>query len=180
MSRIGKMPIQLPAGVGFSLDNGIITIKGPKGSLSLSLRDEISVEEIDNTLLVKRKGDDKIHRALHGLYRSLINNMVIGVTKGFEKQLEIQGIGYKAKVQGKKLILNLGFWKPVEVDIPEGIKVTVEEKTNIITLMGIDKQQVGQFAAYIRSLKKVEPYKGKGIRYVGEYVRKKVGKSGAK
>lgn len=178
MSRIGKAPIPLPQGVELKQAGSTVEVKGPKGSLSHTIPDGISLQVADGEIHVKRKGDAKRVRSLHGLSRTLIANMVTGVTEGFEKGLEIVGIGYRAAVQGKNLQLNLGYSHPVIYPVPEGIEVEVE-KQNKITVKGIDKQQVGQVAAEIRSFRKPEPYKGKGIRYVGEQVRRKAGKAKA-
>jgi large subunit ribosomal protein L6 len=178
MSRIGKAPIPIPQGVEIKQAGSSVEVKGPKGVLSHALPDGISIKVEDGTIHVKRKGDTKRERSLHGLSRTLIANMVTGVTAGFEKGLEIVGIGYRAALQGKDLQLSLGYSHPVIYSIPEGIEVEVD-KQNKITVKGINKQQVGQVAAEIRSFKKPEPYKGKGIRYVGEYVRRKAGKAKA-
>ncbi len=174
MSRVGKKPIQIPEGVEAKISGKTVFIKGPKGSLSFDFHDDIEVTSLEKEIKVLVKKETKKSRALWGLTRVLIANMIDGVTKGFEKQLELQGVGFRMAIQGKKLNLALGFSHPVEVEVPEGLEAKVEK--NILTISGIDKQKVGQFAASIRSLKKVEPYKGKGFRYVGEIVRKKAGK----
>lgn len=178
MSRIGKLPVQIPAGVTITVDDGnVVTVKGPKGTLSQTLSPEMIIEQDNGVLTVKRPSDDKRHRALHGLTRTLINNMVVGTTAGFEKKLEIVGTGYRAQLDGKKLVLNLGYSHPVEFGEIEGITYEVPAPTKI-TVKGIDKQQVGQLAADIRATRGPEPYKGKGIRYEGEVVRRKEGKTG--
>lgn len=177
MSRIGKQPIKIPEKVDIEIKENTLCVKGPKGSLSLELRPEIVVEMQDGQLLVKTRDEGKETGALWGLFRSLINNAVEGVSEGFEKQLEIQGVGFKAVPAEGGLVLELGFSHSVEFKKPEGIEFEV--KKNIITISGIDKQLVGQTAAEIRGLKPPEPYKGKGIRYVGEQVRRKVGKRAA-
>jgi len=177
MSRIGKKPITIPKGVEVGVRDNMITVKGPKGSLDLVFNSKILVEKKKGEILVSPLKPDqkqKETKALWGLTRNLINNNVIGVNKGFKKELEIQGVGYRANVQGQKVILELGFSHSIEYEIPEGIEVKVER--NIISVSGIDKQKVGQVAADIRSFRKPEPYKGKGIRYLGEQVRRKVGK----
>jgi len=179
MSRIGRMPIEIPAGVDVKLDGNNITVKGPKGTLSSSFHKNMIIEKEGNTIIVKRPDDEKENRALHGLTRSLINNMVIGVTKGFEKSLEIVGVGFRAQKQGKKLILNLGFSHPVEIEEPNGITIEVPSPNNII-VKGADKQLVGEVAAQIRKKRPPEPYKGKGIKYSDEVVIRKEGKAGAK
>ncbi|MFA5871454.1 MAG: 50S ribosomal protein L6 [Parcubacteria group bacterium] len=175
MSRIGKKPIAVPDGVEISIAGQKITVKGPKGSLDFEARREVSVGQEDKEIKVNiGKRTDKQSRALWGLTRMLIANMITGVTQGFEKKLELQGVGYRMAIQGKTIDLALGFSHPVKMDIPEGLEAAIEK--NILTVSGIDKQKVGQFAAVVRALKKVEPYKGKGFRYVGEIVRKKAGK----
>ncbi len=178
MSRIGKSPITVPQGVEVKQAGSAVEVKGPKGQLSQQIPSGISLEIGAGVVHVKRKGDAKTMRSLHGLMRTLIANMVTGVTKGFEKELEIVGIGYRANVQGKSLQLNLGYSHPVLYPIPQGIELAVEKQTRI-TVKGMDKQKVGQVAAEIRGFKKPEPYKGKGIRYIGEEVRKKAGKAKA-
>jgi large subunit ribosomal protein L6 len=175
MSRIGKQPIEIPDGVNVAVDPGRVTVNGPLGELTQKVPVRIKVEKEDGQLLVKRpteRGDD---RALHGLTRSLVANMVEGVTKGFEKRLEIQGVGYRAALRGTALELNVGFSHSVVIDAPAGITFEVPTQTEIL-VKGIDKQQVGEIAAEIRDVRPPEPYKGKGIRYEGEYVRRKVGK----
>lgn len=178
MSRIGKSPVPVPSGVEVSLSGSEITVKGPKGSLTHTLPEAISVETEDGTLNVNRANDEREARALHGLTRSLINNMVIGVNEGFRKDLEIIGVGYRANAKGPgKLELALGFSHSVTVEAPDGITFDVPEPTKI-GVVGIDKQVVGQVAAEIRAYRKPEPYKGKGVRYVGERVMRKAGKAG--
>lgn len=179
MSRIGKKPISLPTGVETNIDGNKITVKGPKGELFELIPEDIAVVQEGQELLVQRPSDAKKHRALHGLSRALIANMVEGVTKGFEKKLELVGVGYRAQLQGKKLVLNLGFSHPVEVEAPEGIEFEVPANTKI-SIKGTDKQLVGNTAAKIRALRKPEPYKGKGIKYENEFIRRKAGKAGAK
>jgi large subunit ribosomal protein L6 len=176
MSRIGKQPITVPSGVTITVDNQAVVVKGPKGELSQFMMPGILVNIDGSIVTVTRESDEKVHRSKHGLMRTLINNMIVGVTTGFEKKLEINGVGYRVALAGAGLKLNLGFSHDVIFAIPEGIKATVEQNT--ITISGISKQLVGQIAAEIRALKKPEPYKGKGIQYVGERVLRKSGKSG--
>ncbi len=178
MSRIGRSLIAVPSGVTVKVSDGVLSVKGPKGELSAKLPSRITAEIGDGELKFLRPDDSKQSSSLHGLTRALAANMVTGVTQGFSKSLEIQGVGYRADVKGQKLNLALGFSHPVAVDVPKGLKVTTEGTTNI-KIEGSDKQLVGQFAADIRSLRPPEPYKGKGIRYVGEHVRRKVGKAGS-
>jgi large subunit ribosomal protein L6 len=175
MSRIGKLPIEIPSGVDVQVDSGLVRVKGPKGELSQVVSRDLSFEREDSKLVVKRPTDRGEHKALHGLTRSLVFNMVHGVTEGFEKRLEIQGVGYRAQLRGKALELALGYSHPVRVEAPDGIDFEVPVPTQII-VRGIDKQQVGEIAAQIRKLRPPEPYKGKGVRYAGEYVARKVGK----
>ena len=175
MSRIGRKPIQIPKGVTVSVTEGRVTVNGPRGELSQSVSPAMRIERSDGTLTVERPSDRGEHRSLHGLTRSLIANMVEGVTRGFEKRLEIQGVGYRARLQGKALELALGYSHPVSIPPPDGIEFEVPQQTEII-VRGIDKQLVGETAARIRKQRPPEPYKGKGIRYRGEYVRRKVGK----
>ena len=180
MSRIGKLPVVIPAGVEIKLEEGnLLTVKGPKGTLQRKLAEDMNIAVEDGQIVVTRPSDLKRHRALHGLTRTLIFNMVEGVTKGYEKVLEINGVGYRAAKQGKKLTLTLGYSHPVEMEDPEGIE-TVLEGQNKITVKGIDKEKVGQFAAEIRTKRPPEPYKGKGIKYADEYIRRKVGQTGKK
>ena len=175
MSRIGKLPIQIPAGVDVAIDSGLVRVKGPKGELTERIPRDIAVEQDGEELLVKRPTDRGEHRALHGLTRSLVANMVEGVTAGFEKRLEIQGVGYRAVLKGKDLELALGYSHAVPVKAPDGIEFEVPQPTRIV-VKGISKQLVGETAANIRKRRPPEPYKGKGIRYEGEYVARKVGK----
>ena len=180
MSRIGRLPIPVPAGVTVTIaDDNTVTVKGPKGELSQKVNKDIKVEQVGAEVLVTRPSDSKPHRSMHGLYRSLINNMVVGVTKGFEKVLLIEGVGYRANVEGGKLNLALGYSHPVIVDAPAGISFETPAPTRIV-VKGIDKQAVGAIAADIRDLRKPEPYHGKGIRYENEVVRRKEGKAGKK
>ncbi|HVL88810.1 MAG TPA: 50S ribosomal protein L6 [Actinomycetota bacterium] len=176
MSRIGRKPIEIPSGVEIKLNGRHIVVKGPKGTLERDLPHDIVVKKEDATLVVERPTDQRDHRALHGLTRSLVANMVTGVTEGFKKDLEIQGVGYRAAAKGKDLEFALGFSHPVTVTAPEGISFEVPAPTKI-TVSGADKQVVGQVAAEIRALRPPDAYKGKGIRYAGEYVRKKAGKA---
>ena len=176
MSRIGKLPIQIPSGVELDLDGDTVTVTGPRGSLSQRVPRPITVERQDNVVQVKRPDDERENRALHGLTRSLLANMVEGVTKGFEKRLEIQGVGYRVQAQGSDLVFSLGYSHQVPVKAPEGISFEVATPTRF-SVKGIDKQKVGQVAAEIRQLRKPDPYKGKGIRYAGEVVRRKAGKT---
>ena len=179
MSRIGKNPIPLPAGVSVKVDGNTSVVKGPKGEHSQHVPVGLSYEENDGVLTITRPDDSKTSKARHGLVRALIANQVLGVTEGFVKKLEIQGVGYRAAVKGKVLDLQLQFSHPVEYPIPEGITITCPDNTHI-DVAGVDKQQVGQVAAEIRAYRKPEPYKGKGIRYVGEYVVRKAGKAAGK
>ncbi|MBN1494404.1 50S ribosomal protein L6 [Candidatus Peregrinibacteria bacterium] len=181
MSRIGKLPVTVPNGVTIDIKDNKITLKGPKGELNEKLHPSIKLEIKDGQIVFTRTADDKPTRSLHGLTRKLVSNMVEGVTKGFEKRLEIIGVGYKAAASGSKLTLNLGFSHPIEYIAPKGIMFEIDkEKKNIVIISGIDKQMLGEVAAKIRSYKKPEPYKGKGIRYVGENVPRKAGKAAAK
>ena|SRR5437867_9066311 len=175
MSRIGKLPIEIPGGVEVHAEGDVVHVKGPRGELQQKVSRDLVLERDDSRLLVKRPTDRKDHRALHGLTRTLINNMVLGVTEGFEKRLEIQGVGYRAQLRGRSLELALGYSHPVRVDAPEGIEFEVPVPTQVI-VRGIDKQAVGEIAARIRKARPPEPYKGKGIRYAGEQVSRKVGK----
>ena len=177
MSRIGKKPIEIPAGVSVTADNGFVTVKGPKGELSRQFNPEIVVTIEENIVTVTRPSDEKEHRALHGTTRAIIANMCEGVSKGFVRNLELIGVGYRAQKQGTKLILNVGYSHPVEIEPEEGLEVEVPANTKI-TIRGTDKQRVGELAANIRKTRPPEPYKGKGIRYEGEVVRRKEGKTG--
>ena len=180
MSRIGRMPIAIPAGVTVDVaENNKVTVKGPKGTLERVLPEEMTIKVEGSEVVVTRPNDLKKMKSLHGLTRTLIANMVKGVTDGYEKVLEINGVGYRALKQGKKLVLSLGYSHPVEMEDPEGLE-TVVEGTNKITVKGIDKEKVGQFAAEIRDKRRPEPYKGKGIKYADEVIRRKVGKTGKK
>ena len=180
MSRIGRMPIAIPAGVTVEVaENNKVTVKGPKGTLERVLPEEMEIKVEGAEITVTRPNDLKRMKALHGLTRTLIANMVKGVTDGYEKVLEINGVGYRAQKQGKKLVLSLGYSHPVEMEDPEGIE-SIVEGTNKITIKGIDKEKVGQFAAEIRDKRRPEPYKGKGIKYADEVIRRKVGKTGKK
>lgn len=176
MSRIGKLPITIPDGVTIGTETDQIVVTGPKGSLQQFNMPEVKISQADGAIVVERINDEQISRAKHGLMRSLINNMVRGVSKGFEKKLEINGVGYRVQSQGADLKFNLGFSHDVIYKVPENVQVSVEQ--NVLTVSGINKQKVGQVAAEIRSLKKPEPYKGKGIKYVGEKIIRKSGKSG--
>ena len=180
MSRIGRMPIAIPAGVTVEVaENNKVTVKGPKGTLERVLPAEMEIKMEEGQIIVSRPNDLKRNKSFHGLTRSLINNMVIGVTEGFEKKLEVNGVGYRASKSGKKLTLNLGYSHPVEMTDPEGIE-TVVDGQNLIIVKGIDNEKVGQFAAEIRDKRRPEPYKGKGIKYADETIRRKVGKTGKK
>ena len=180
MSRIGRLPVEIPAGVEITVaENNVVTVKGPKGTLVRELPVEMEIKVEGEEVVVTRPNDLKKMKSLHGLTRTLVANMVTGVTKGYEKVLEINGVGYRAQKQGKKLILSLGYSHPVEIEDPEGLE-SVLEGQNKITIKGIDKQKVGQYAAEIREKRKPEPYKGKGIKYADEVIRRKVGKTGKK
>ncbi|PLR80497.1 50S ribosomal protein L6 [Bacillus sp. V33-4] len=177
MSRVGKKPIDIPTGVTVTADNGTVTVKGPKGDLTRSFNPEIEIKVEENVINISRPSDMKEHRALHGTTRAVIANMVEGVSKGFERNLELIGVGYRAQKQGKKLVLNVGYSHPVEIEPEEGIEIDVPANTKVI-IKGTDKERVGALAANIRQVRPPEPYKGKGIRYEGEYVRRKEGKTG--
>ena len=177
MSRIGRMPIAVPSGVDVSIDGRNVTVKGPKGSLSRELHPEIAVARDGDSIVVTRPSEAKTHKQLHGLTRTLVNHMVVGVTDGYRKPLEITGVGYRAALVGRKLQLNLGYSHPIEIDPPAGITFEVENPTKLAVL-GIDKELVGEIAARVRSTRKPEPYKGKGVRYAGEQIRRKAGKAG--
>lgn len=179
MSRIGKKPITLPKGVSFQIEGNTVTVKGPKGSVTNHVPAGVTLEQQDGHLLVKREDDSKA--AVHGLVRALVNNAVQGVTAGWSRELEIVGIGYRAEMKGKGiLVFTLGFSHPIEYPLPSGIEVTIDPKQTRLTVSGIDRQKVGQVSAEIRSLRPPDPYKNKGVRYVGERLKKKVGKTGAK
>jgi len=175
MSRIGKRPVDIPSNVKVAIDGREIKVEGPKGKLSFNFHQRIDLTVENNKVIAKRKSDIKLDKSLHGLTRSLVNNMIKGVTEGYKKELEIIGVGFKAAVQGKQLVLNLGFTHPINYNIPEGITIQAPKPTSLV-VSGIDKRLVGQTAAEIRDFYRPEPYKGKGVRYVGEYVRRKVGK----
>ena len=177
MSRIGRLPITIPSGVEVTLDDNRVTVVGPKGELSRELSPELRVVKEDATLRIERPSDDKRARELHGLTRTLVANMVTGVTEGYRKSLEITGVGYRAQLVGRKLQLNLGYSHPVEIDPPSGISFEVENPVRL-SVVGIDKELVGHVAARVRATRKPEPYKGKGVRYAGEQVRRKAGKAG--
>ena len=179
MSRIGRAPIAIPNGVTVKLENNVVTVKGPKGELVREFNQDMIIEVEENVLTVKRPSDNKDHRSLHGLTRTLISNMVIGVTEGYQKVLEVNGVGYRAAKSGNKLTLNLGYSHPVEMEDPEGVETVVEGQNKII-VKGLSKEKVGQFAAEIRDKRRPEPYKGKGIKYADEVIRRKVGKTGKK
>ena len=179
MSRIGKLPITIPEGVEVTINGQLVTAKGPLGTESVDVRPEIKVEKVDNTIVVTRINDDRRSRSLHGLSRTLVANVVNGVKSGFTKKLEIVGVGYRAAMQGNTLNLALGYSHPVNIEAPEGIKISVEANTKI-TITGSNKQAVGDIAATIRSKRPPEVYKGKGIKYEGEYIRRKAGKTGKK
>ena len=180
MSRIGRMPITVPAGVEVTIaENNVVTVKGPKGTLTQALRPEMILEQEGNVIHVKRPSDDKLHCPLHGMTRALLHNMVVGVSEGFKKELEVNGIGYRAAKEGKNLVMNLGYSHQVIVPEIDGITIDVPAQNKIV-ISGPDKQKVGQFAAEVREKRPPEPYKGKGIKYVDEVIRRKVGKTGAK
>ena len=179
MSRIGKQPIPVPAGVEIQIEGNKIRVKGPKGLLEKEMHRDMIIKHEDGQILVERPSDNKMHRSLHGLSRTLVNNMVVGVTNGFQKNLELVGVGYRASKQGKKLVLAVGYSHPVEIEPDEGLEIDVPTPTKI-NVKGVDKEKVGDLAAAIREVREPEPYKGKGIRYEGEHIRRKVGKAGAK
>ncbi len=179
MSRIGKMPIEIPAGVNVDIKGSAVTVKGPKGTLTKVLHNDMIIKIEGTQIIVSRPSEEKMHKALHGLTRTLVNNMVEGVTNGFQKALDVNGVGYRAQKQGKKLILTLGYSHPVEMEEPEGITVDIPAPNKII-VKGCDKQEVGEFAAKIRKKRPPEVYKGKGIKYETEVIRRKEGKAGAK
>jgi large subunit ribosomal protein L6 len=179
MSRIGKNPILIPSGVTITIDENLVTVKGPKGQLTLQVRSEMGLHLDGNILVVTPNGETRLHRSLHGLTRTLIDNMVIGVSVGFSKNLELVGVGYRAAATSSLLTLQLGYSHPVEIVLPEGIEAKVEANTKL-SISGIDKQAVGDIAALVRSKRPPEPYKGKGVRYANEVVRRKAGKSGKK
>ena len=177
MSRIGRLPIPVPSTVDVTIDGRIVTVTGPKGVLTRSLHPDMTVSREDANLVVTRPTEQKTHKQLHGLTRTLVNNMVVGVTDGYRKGIEITGVGYRAALVGRKLTLNLGYSHPIEINPPEGISFEVENPTRL-SVVGIDKELVGQIAAKVRATRKPEPYKGKGVRYTGEVIRRKAGKAG--
>src|SRR5215210_134946 len=177
MSRIGRLPIALPSGVDVAIDGRRVTVKGPRGQLSRELHPDMRVSREDGNIVVTRPTEQKEHKQLHGLTRTPVNNMVVGVTTGYRKPLEITGVGYRASLVGKKLQLNLGYSHPIEIDPPTGISFEVENPTRL-AVVGIDKELVGEIAARVRATRKPEPYKGKGVRYAGEQIRRKAGKAG--
>lgn len=176
MSRIGKLPIEIPSGVTITVDSDLITVKGPKGELTVKQLSDVTIKQEDGALTVERKNDERVAKSQHGLMRSLINNAVEGVTKGFEKKLEVNGVGFRVATSNNELDMALGYSHPVKYKAPEGITITNDKM--VITVSGIDKQQVGQVAAEIRALRKPEPYKGKGIKYADEQILRKAGKTG--
>jgi large subunit ribosomal protein L6 len=177
MSRVGKKPIEIPAGVTVTLNNNTVTVKGPKGELTRTFNPDMNIKIEENVITISRPSDVKEHRALHGTTRAVIANMIEGVSKGFEKSLELIGVGYRAQKQGNKLVLNVGYSHPVEIEPEKGLEIEVPSNTKV-TVKGADKERVGALAANIRQVRPPEPYKGKGIRYEGEYVRRKEGKTG--
>ena len=177
MSRIGRKPVNIPAGVEVKINDGEITVKGPKGTLTQKYHPNMEVKVEGNEIIVSRPNDEKLNRSLHGLTRSNIHNMVVGVTEGFQKELDVNGVGYRVQKQGKNLVMNLGYSHQVIVEETEDIKIEVPNPNKIV-IIGIDKQKVGQFAAEVREKRPPEPYKGKGIKYVDEYIRRKEGKAG--
>lgn len=178
MSRIGKMPIPIPKGVKVNIEGSNVLVSGNRGTLEQSIRPEITLREEDGVVYVERHSDSRQHRAFHGLTRALLNNMVVGVSEGFTRRLQVEGVGYRAEMQGKNLILNVGYSHPVVIEPPEDVNFEVENRGKLIIVTGIDKQVVGEITAKIRKMRPPEPYKGKGIRYEGEYVRRKAGKAG--
>ncbi len=178
MSRIGKKPVTLPKGVRVTVEGQTVNVKGPKGELTRTFSPEITIEMENEQVLVKRPSDARQMRALHGTTRAIINNMVVGVADGFSKVLQVEGVGYRAEMKGKQLVMALGYSHPVPVDPPPGIAFAVDEKARTITISGIDRERVGQVTAEIRAWRPPEPYKGKGLRYLGEHVRRKAGKAG--
>ena len=179
MSRIGRMPITVPAGVTVEVNGNVVTAKGPKGELTRAMHPDMIIEVEGNEVLVKRPSEDKLHKSLHGLTRTLIHNMVVGVNEGYKKELDVVGVGYRVAMEGKKLVMNIGFSHQVNVEPVDGITIEAPAPNKIV-ISGLDKQLVGQFAADVRAKRPPEPYKGKGIRYTGEVVRRKEGKAGAK
>lgn len=179
MSRIGKMPVPLPQGVEVNIEGNVVAVKGPKGTLQREFHREMSIKVEDGKLVVERPSDQPADKSLHGLSRALLNNMVVGVTTGFQRTLELVGVGYKAAKQGNKLVLSVGYSHPVEMDPPEGIEIEVPAPGRVI-IKGVDKEKVGAFAANVRAVREPEPYKGKGIKYDNERIRRKAGKTGGK
>jgi large subunit ribosomal protein L6 len=177
MSRIGRLPITVPAGVTVNIKGNEVAVKGPKGTLTRSLHPDMAIALKDGSIVVSRPSDGELHRSLHGLTRTLLANMIEGVTKGFQKNLEISGVGYRAQMAGKKLVIQAGYSHPVEIEPPAGIQFAVDGQTKI-AVQGIDKELVGEVAAQVRRVRKPEPYKGKGIAYAGEHIRRKAGKTG--
>jgi len=178
VSRIGRMPVEVPQGVDVNIRGSHVRVKGPKGQMEHTFPAAMRITQKDGVITVERPSDERIHRALHGMTRALINNMVTGVSKGFEKVLEVNGVGYRAELSGEKLVINVGYSHPVEVDPPEGITFDVDARARLIKVQGFDKAQVGQVAADIRKIRPPEPYKGKGIKYLDERIRRKAGKAG--
>jgi large subunit ribosomal protein L6 len=178
MSRIGRMPVTIPKGVQVDVQGNTVRVKGPKGQMERSFPSDVSIALKDGEVVVSREGDERHVRALHGMARALINNMVVGVSTGFSKTLQIEGVGYRAEQKGKDLVLALGYSHPIQLEPPTGIQFSVDERAKTVTISGYDKEQVGQLAADIRKLRPPEPYKGKGLRYLGEHVRRKAGKAG--
>ncbi|MFN2150347.1 MAG: 50S ribosomal protein L6 [Anaerolineales bacterium] len=178
MSRIGRMPVVVPQGVDVEIKGSFVRVKGPKGQLQHTFPADMEISMEDGQIAVKRPSDERTHRALHGMTRALINNMVVGVSQGFEKVLEVNGVGYRAEMSGKNLVLNVGYSHPVEVEPPDGIAFDVDTRTRQIKVQGYDKVEVGQVAANIRAIRPPEPYKGKGIKYLDERIRRKAGKAG--
>lgn len=178
MSRIGRAPVGIPSGVTVNIKKNLVEVKGPKGELSRDFPPEIEIKEEDGQLVVTRHSDHRVHRSKHGLVRALLNNMVVGVSNGFKKDLYIEGVGYRANLQGKNLVLSVGYSHPVEFVPPDGIAFEVDKSGRELAVTGIDKEMVGEIAARIRRVRPPEPYKGKGIRYVGERIRRKAGKAG--
>jgi large subunit ribosomal protein L6 len=178
MSRIGRLPVTIPSGVTIDIQGNTVRVKGAKGELSRTFDPEMDIKMEDGQIVVSRPSDHRRHRSLHGLTRALLNNMVLGVSAGFTRDLDIQGVGYRAEVQGQNLVLHVGYSHPVVMDPPEGISFAVDKSGRALTVSGIDKELVGEIAARIRRVRPPEPYKGKGIRYAGEYVRRKAGKTG--
>ena len=178
MSRIGKLPISIPAGVKIKIEKSAVQVEGPKGKLEQSFDSSMTIEEKEGRIVISRPSDSRRHKAVHGLTRALLNNMVVGVSNGFSKTLQIEGVGYRAEMKGKTLVLSVGYSHPVPFEPPKDVQFAVENRSKTIIISGIDKQVVGELAAKIRKTRPPEPYKGKGIRYDGEYIRRKAGKAG--